>query len=253
VVASPGGPVTATLQGYAERGYAICRGVLDPDEAIALKEECDRLHEEHLAAGEPDDIRVVTRGSDDGGPVRDRIDPVSDISPPIAGLVSDPRVVALAAAALGEEAVPFKDKLIYKRPGTHGYTPHQDYTFWQEVPAPPDGIVTVLVAVDPAGPANGGLSLYPGRHGAHHVTDVDMRDWLAPGGGLTPPEAIAGVTPETPELAAGDMIVFGTLVPHESGPNRSDRSRCTLFLTYSAARYGDLTAAHYTSFHTHAR
>jgi ectoine hydroxylase-related dioxygenase (phytanoyl-CoA dioxygenase family) len=185
--------------------------------------------------------------------VPDRIDPVSDVSPLIAALVADPRIAGLAAAALGEPAIPFKDKLIYKRPGTHGYTPHQDYTFWQEVPAGPGDIVTILLAVDPAGPANGGLSLYPGCHHEHHVKDVDMRDWLTPGGGLTPPGAVAGVAAETPELAAGDMIVFGTLVPHESGPNRSGRSRCTLFLTYSAARLGDLTRDHYASFHANAR
>ncbi len=246
-------PAIATLDGYATRGYAVCRSVLSDGEVAALATECDRLHAEHLAGADASDRRVVTRGSDDGEQVPDRIDPVSDVSPLIAGLVGDPRVTALAAAALGEDAVPFKDKLIYKRPGTHGYTAHQDYTFWQEVPAPPEAIVTLLVAVDPAGPWNGGLSLYPGRHGAHHVTDFDMGDWLKPGGGLTPPEAIAGVAPDTPDLAAGDMIVFGTLVPHESGPNRSDRSRCTLFLSYSAASYGDLTRAHYASFHTHAR
>jgi ectoine hydroxylase-related dioxygenase (phytanoyl-CoA dioxygenase family) len=244
---------TLTLEDYEARGYTICRGVLDENEVAALAAECDRLQAEHLAGQDASDRRVVTRKSDDGGDVPDRIDPVSDVSPLIAHLVRDPRIVALAEAALGEEAAHFKDKLIYKRPGTHGYTAHQDYTFWQEVPAPPEALVTVLVAVDSAGPANGGLTLYPGRHGAHHVTDVDMSTWLTPGGGQTPAEALAGAVPETPELAAGDMIVFGTLVPHESGPNRSESSRCTVFLTYSAARYGDLTQEHYASFHTHAK
>lgn len=241
------------LDGYTAKGYSVQRGVLAADEVAALAAECDRLHDRYLAGADPSDLRVVTRPSDGGAPVPDRIDPVSDVSPLIASLVTDARLTGLAAAALGEPVVPFKDKLNYKRPGTHGYTAHQDYTFWQEVPAGPDEIVSILLAVDPAGPANGGLRLYPGCHGAHHVTDVDMRDWLKPGGGLTPPEAIAGVDAETPELAAGDMIVFGTLVPHESGPNRSDRSRCTLFLTYSAARLGDLTRDHYASFHANAK
>jgi 2-aminoethylphosphonate dioxygenase len=245
--------VPTSLEGYATAGYSVQRGVLADAEVAALAAECERLHARHLAGADASDLRVVTRPSDDGAPVPDRIDPVSDVSPLIASLAGDPRLTGLAAAALGEPAIPFKDKLNYKRPGTHGYTAHQDYTFWQEVPAGPGDIVTILVAVDPAGPANGGLRLYPGCHGAHHVTDVDMRDWLKPGGGLTPAEAVAGVEPETPELAAGDMIVFGTLVPHESGPNRSDRSRCTLFLTYSAARLGDLTRDHYASFHANAK
>ncbi len=245
--------VPTSLAGYAAQGYSVQRDVLADAEVAALAAECEGLHARHLAGADPSDLRVVTRPSDGGAPVPDRIDPVSDVSPMIASLVADPRVTALAAAALGEPVVPFKDKLIYKRPGTHGYTAHQDYTFWQEVPAGPDDIVTILLAVDAAGPANGGLSLYPGCHGAHHVTDVNMRDWLKPGGGQTPAEAVAGVAPETPELAAGDMIVFGTLVPHESGPNRSDRSRCTLFLTYSAARLGDLTRDHYASFHANAK
>jgi 2-aminoethylphosphonate dioxygenase len=242
----------ATLRGYETRGYTVCRAVLDADEVEALAAECDRLRDAYLS-GDDGDLRVVTRLSDAGGAIPDRIDPVSDVSPLITDLLHDPRVTGLAAAALGEDAIAFKDKLIYKRPGTHGYTPHQDWTFWQEVPVPPEALVTILVAVDPAGPANGGLSLYPGCHGEHHVKDVDMRDWLKPGGGLTPPEAVAGVDAETPELAAGDMIVFGTLVPHESGPNHSDRSRCTIFLSYSAARHGDLTREHYASFHKNAR
>ena len=47
---------------------------------------------------------------------------------------------------------------------------------------------------------------------------------------------------ERVDLAAGDFLMFHSMVPHRSGPNRSGASLRGLFLTYSTARHGDVYA-----------
>ncbi|MCI0635757.1 MAG: phytanoyl-CoA dioxygenase family protein, partial [Actinobacteria bacterium] len=44
---------------------------------------------------------------------------------------------------------------------------------------------------------------------------------------------------------AGDVVVFGGLLPHRSGPNTSDRPRRTLYLTYNAESCGVLYTRYY--------
>ena len=46
-------------------------------------------------------------------------------------------------------------------------------------------------------------------------------------------------------LEAGDMVIFSSLCPHRSAPNRSNSSRRLLFLTYNARSTGDLYDTYY--------
>ena len=52
------------------------------------------------------------------------------------------------------------------------------------------------------------------------------------------------------DLAPGDIALFGGFTPHRSGPNRSDRWRRQLYLSYNASREGgDQRNGHYRQFH----
>lgn len=82
------------VQEYLARGYALVPGVLTPDEVAELRIETDRLLADY---GGPEGDRggVVKSGARE-----DRLDPIIDLSPRIAALARDPRVLALARAAL---------------------------------------------------------------------------------------------------------------------------------------------------------
>ena len=54
------------------------------------------------------------------------------------------------------------------------------------------------------------------------------------------------------ETEPGDLLVFSARTPHRSGTNTGSRSRRQLYLTYSAARHGDLYAAHYRHYHRYS-
>ena len=52
------------------------------------------------------------------------------------------------------------------------------------------------------------------------------------------------------ELAPGDVAFFGGFMPHRSAPNRTDRWRRQLYLSYNAGRDGgEQRDAHYCEFH----
>ena len=165
-----------------------------------------------------------------------------DISPLCASLAYDPRLLAVLAELYREPACLFQDKLIFKPPGVKGYAPHQDWIGW---PGFPRSFLTVLVPFDRAGADNGATEVFTGYHhngslspedGDYHELSIDMVD------------ESRGVLME---LEPGDVAIFGGFVPHRSDPNRSDRWRRQLYLSYNKeSDGGPQRAKHYAEFHT---
>ena len=232
-----GGLSLAQCVEYREKGYVVIRDRFAEAEIGAWQEETARLLQV-LDAGDESDPRIQSRPHLTGGRILDRIDPVTDLAPAFAALVEDPRVVAAAADALGDRPVLLKDKLIFKRPGTAGYGMHQDWPYLEAIGIPPDGMVAVMVSIDPANATNGALELYPGlHHGRLPAPSEEPRDVDVTKMDLTTGETIA--------TRPHDLLLFHGLAPHRSGPNRSAQRRAALYLTYNAARYGDRYARYY--------
>ena len=237
---------------YQQRGFVKLTAVFSPAEIDAVRVEYDRLFDdpEILRA---DSLRSASRKSLKSGTVLDRLDPVIDLSPPLRKLTQDPRILDAVAGAVGEPMLLFKDKAIMKPPGAYGYAVHQDFTNWQELPVPPHLLISVLVAIDAANADNGGLQLYPGLHHRHLRPPEKPSDIFNPSAGLVPEELLAGSEPELVEVQPGDLVLFSSLTPHCSGPNRSEHKRRTLFLSYSAARFGDVYGRYYENFYSYLR
>ncbi|WCO68702.1 phytanoyl-CoA dioxygenase family protein [Iamia majanohamensis] len=153
-----------------------------------------------------------------------------DLDPVYDAFARDP-VMARTAAALGvADARLVQSMHIFKQPRIGGeVTCHQDATF---LSTEPPSVVGLWVALEDATLDNGCLWAQPGGHrgplrrrfvragtsdgdGTRFV-DLDPTPLPAPGpdGGLVPLE-----------VAAGTLIALHGLLPHWSGPNRSDRSR----------------------------
>jgi ectoine hydroxylase-related dioxygenase (phytanoyl-CoA dioxygenase family) len=225
------------LQTYNEQGYLVLRNVFSEHEAKVLQVECDRL----LTLSQytdPFNIRAGYKTYADGSVAIERMDPVHDISPVFADLVQDQRILSPLRDIYLDEPLLFKDKLIFKLPGANGYTMHQDAAWWQGFPI--EGLVSVMVAIDGATTENGGLELFPGYHDRLRSTPGVLRNMNA--------EEIAEIdagTGEIVETNPGDVILFHSFTPHQSGPNLSQISRKQLFLTYTPSKNGQLYKAHY--------
>ena len=149
---------------------------------------------------------------------------------------NDPRLSAVAAAAIGQGAVLHQSMLYYKPPGARGQALHQDANYIAI-----DPLVGVWVALDRADQGNGGMVMVPGSHrlGLQPVVRADATDSFTPAGVAVP----AGHQKVPIDLDPGDAVVFTGQVIHGSPPNRSaDRFRRSFICHFIGER-----AEHFTS------
>ena len=72
-----------------------------------------------------------------------------------------------------------------------------------------------------AGPAQGGFWCIPGSHKSHFKLPRQIHE--------APEKASCVVIPEVP---AGSVVMFGSLLVHQSQPNRTDGDRRALLYSY---------------------
>jgi ectoine hydroxylase-related dioxygenase (phytanoyl-CoA dioxygenase family) len=226
---------------YSRDGFLIVRGVFRPEEVAALASEAQTLAERNELV-DTNNIRCRWQDHCDSDEcLFDCFDPVIDIGPVARAVANDERILAPLRMLLDDDAHLLKDKLIFKRPGAKGYALHQDYITWPEFP---ESFTTVIVAIDPSCAANGATEVFAGYH---------RRGYLSPRDGLyheLPESAVDPSHGVTLEMAAGDIAIFTGFTPHRSAPNRSDRWRRQLYLSYNADRDGGARReAHYSQFH----
>lgn len=228
------------VQHYADDGFLILRNVFAPEEIARLEREAGALWWRKDLI-DKDNIRCRWKDHVETGECTfECFDPVIDIGPECARFARDPRILEALGDLYGDTAHLFKDKLIFKPPGTKGYAMHQDFIAWQDFPR---SFITVLIAIDPAGADNGATEVFPGYH---------KQGSLVPEDGMyhdLPEELVDLSTGVKLDLNVGDVAMFGAFTPHRSAPNLTDRWRRQLYLSYTSdADGGDLRDKHYDYF-----
>jgi ectoine hydroxylase-related dioxygenase (phytanoyl-CoA dioxygenase family) len=236
------------LARYHRDGYLFLRGIFAADEVREFQAEAARLLASDLVHEK--NLRTRPRRLASGALEVERFDPVIDVSSLFRSVVASERLLEPLREIFGEEAVLFKDKLIFKVPGMSGYTMHQDYAWWQpqeaesELPGiHPDKILSVMVGIDAADAENGAIQLFPGRHHELLSTPGELRNMNAEETStLDLSTAVLG------ETQPGDVVIFHSLTPHCSDRNNSPRSRRQLYMTYNAKSAGDVYEAQQTHY-----
>jgi hypothetical protein len=239
---TPPAVTDAHLRGWDVDGVVVLRGLYDPSEIAAAGAEANDLLTRHRDRIDTRNIRCRWQPDVVTGECRfECFDPVIDLSPAYERLALDARLLAVLAALYGEEACLFKDKLIYKPPGVKGYGLHQDWIAW---PGFPRSFLTVLVPFDRADADNGATEVFPGCHRHGSLSPEDGQYHELPAGLIDESKGVVL------ELDPGDIAVFGGFVPHRSAPNRSDRWRRQLYLSYNKLSDGGRQRdRHYDEFH----
>jgi ectoine hydroxylase-related dioxygenase (phytanoyl-CoA dioxygenase family) len=121
----------------------------------------------------------------------------------------------LCADLIGPDVRLYWDQAVYKKPGTESPFPwHQDngYAFVE-----PQQYLTCWVALTDATPDNGCPWVVPGLHRrgtlAHEHSDIGYVCLREPEGAVAAP------------AARGSIVVFSSLTPHSTGPNRTEDVR----------------------------
>jgi ectoine hydroxylase-related dioxygenase (phytanoyl-CoA dioxygenase family) len=140
---------------------------------------------------------------------------------------------------LNDRVVLYKDKINYKYPGGNGFAPHQDCPAFKAQGQKEH--ITVLVAIDRATVRNGCLEIAVNCEPIwknHIILDYDDKGSLLP-------DIVTSLKWHPIELEPGDIVFFGSYIPHRSGPNLSDESRRTIYLTFNSLSEGDKYVEYY--------
>jgi ectoine hydroxylase len=232
---TPGPIDPATLAAHDSRGYSIHHDLLSPPEVQAYCAELDRLAADSTAEGvviEDDQVRTIFG--------------VHGLSPLIAELVRDPRVLDRARQILGSEVYVHQSRATYLAAFEgRGHYWHSDFETWHaEDGMPVPRAVSMSIALTDHHPFNGGLMMMPGSH-----------RMFVPCSGGTPPEHYRtpladheiGV-PSTEHLTslasaygieqftapAGSALMFDANLMHGSGNNITPFPRSHIYLVFNS-------------------
>lgn len=130
----------------------------------------------------------------------------------------------------GSKLYLFKDKLNWKLSGGGGFAPHQDHPAWKDFT--PDRYINCMLFIDDMTQENGCLEVAPDSS-RENIYNIDHNGDL--------PESLIKETEWKPIIGTkNDLLIFDSYILHRSGPNKSNRSRSAMFLTYNDQTYGDL-------------
>ncbi|MFV0308538.1 MAG: phytanoyl-CoA dioxygenase family protein [Desertimonas sp.] len=205
-------PAADHLTSYERDGFVIARGVVDDDFLAHARHHVDWLQERWPEA----------RGEDLGESL------LAD-DPCWLSIVSDDRLVSLAAEFVGPDIALFATHYICKPAGSgRPVLWHQDAGYW---PLEPMSVVTLWLAIDPSTTENGCLRVIPGSHRepvyARRTRD-DVDSVFGDESDVTVDETAAVDV----ELAPGDVEIHHAALIHGSGANRSSMRRCGLTIRY---------------------
>ena len=205
---------------YDEDGFFVLEDVLSRDEVAELCAAIDPFEKRQEEA---------LRGMEGGRFFIARADEITFTthlvlrSAVLRRFTTSSLLTDVCADLIGPDVRLYWDQAVYKKPGTESPFPwHQDngYAFVE-----PQQYLTCWVALTDATEDNGCPWVVPGIHRrgtlAHEYSDIGyvcLRD----------PESAVPVP-----ASAGSIVVFSSLTPHSTGPNRTDDVRKAYIVQYA--------------------
>lgn len=234
-MSAPAGNVLsgADLAHFRDRGWVAARGFFSRDEAQDLSRWTDDI----CAMPEVPGRHMVyweKSLTDPGSSLIQRIENFCPYHDGMDKLVRRGALMAAVDALMEAPAVLFKDKINFKKPGGTGFELHQDQQAGWSTYAPL--FVTALISIDRATEDNGCLKIAD----MPRPRAILGEEWKPLSAADLGGHGLVSVPTEP-----GDVIFFDSFVAHASEPNRSDRQRRILYLTYNRLSDGDHRAQYF--------
>lgn len=253
---------------YAKDGFFARTAVFGPDDLERLRAAAERVARRAAAASDDkaaaiaraeaaadDDYRIdgnrYVEAADatvqfehrEGSRTIRVIEPFVHLDPVFDAMVADPRLVVPLCDVLEADRIAlWTDKINLKRPREgSGFRWHQDSPYWSHACGHCDRLPNVMITLDDADRENGCFRLVPGSHRDGFLPGLD--DGSALGPLFTDPSAFDASAQWHAELPAGSLVVFSAHTVHGSEPNRSDRARRAIVLTYQPADHAQFKRA----------
>jgi phytanoyl-CoA hydroxylase len=207
-------------EAYDELGFFVVEDAFDPETVRKVTAEIDPIEHE---------LEELLRKAEGGRVFIARADEITFTTHLVARsamlreFVSSSPLVDICADLIGPDVRLYWDQAVYKKSGTTVSFPwHQDngYAFVE-----PQQYLTCWIALTDANEQNGCPWVVPGLHKMgtlrHHATET----------GLVCFDETEGAVPA--QVPAGGIVVFSSLTPHCTGPNRTGQVRKSYIVQYA--------------------
>ena len=217
---------------YHRDGFLAVANVLDPEEVTAAKAALSDLIHGRVPGydgvqPEPEQRECWTTMTPD-----ERADAVRKVwrfvehEPRLDTLTRHPVLSDILFRLVGEPCRLIQDMALLKPPFVGTEKPwHQDMAYFGW--GPPEKILGVWIALDPATAENGCMHVLPGTHRSGPVPHVHARDCQIPD------ERVAVERDVIVPLAPGGALFFSSLLHHGTPPNTSPNRRWALQYHYA--------------------
>ena len=217
---------------FRNDGFLVVRGMYSAAEVADIRNWTDEVANYPEVPGKY--MMYFEKSQADGARILCRIENFVPYHEGFSRLITARRMQQAVSELFGEEAVLFKDKINFKLPGGDGFKEHQDVQAgWDEFA---ELHITAMIAIDETNEANGSLEMIAGMHKQGvlgsmwaPLTDEDTRH----------------VDYVPVHCQPGDAVFFDSFAPHRSQPNRTDKARRVLYITYNKKSEGDSRAKYY--------
>ena len=226
---------TTPIEQFKRDGYLAIESAFNADEVDRMRREADAVLEliiNSSAAHRRRSRRLDILEYAPGRQMVVKIQPINDLSLYLSEVSADERLLAPMRAAMGDEPVLMEEKLNYKQPLpdriegfkmsgrlSDGWGMHSDWAYYKAQDYPPS-IISSAISLDDCTEESGPLRVWPGSHQEH------LPHRQKPGGGLSVEPGLidpdGGVDLLVP---AGTVMLFSSMLIHNSRPNRSGKPR----------------------------
>ena len=209
---------------YQKDGFLLLKGIFSEEEMEPIIKTIKKF-----SSMEPNDWELgkemayyETNTDNENERILCRIERYVDYHSEFQKLANTEKILGVLEDLMGGPCVLFKDKINFKRPGGGGFRPHQD------VQARWDDFVkytmSIMISTDRSTPENGCLEVAPGHHKRGLIGKYDR-----------PLEGddLMRMKFEKVSTEIGDVLFFDHFTPHQSKPNKSNKPRSNIYLTYN--------------------
>ncbi len=228
------------------KGYVVVENAFDDAELERMRTAADRVLELMINSSLANDrtsgrLALVEDGA--GTQMVKKVQPVNDLSLVFTEIARDERLTEPIREFIDDDPRLMEEKLNYKQPlgeaiegldtnrPSEAWPVHSDWAYFRAQDYPQE-VVSSAVALDDLTAENGTMRLWPGTNDGfveHEATDNGLE---------VPPEQVDESDARLLEVPAGSLVLFDSVVWHDSSPNVTDDPRRLLIYSHYPASAG---------------
>lgn len=232
------------LDWFDRNGYLVLEGIFNEEEISRMREEARYilgLIINSSLANKRRSARLDWMLMPDGTQHVRKIQPINDLSLYLSQISADSRLIEPMIQIMGCAPVLMEEKLNCKQPlesviegldirkGDDRFPIHNDWAYYTAQNYPQD-ILSSAISIDECTTENGPLHVWPGSHKTHLEHEICSIGLQVKPGLIDPDGGIDILAP------AGSVMIFHTLLVHNSRPNSTSQPRRLMIYSHYPSR-----------------